>query len=514
MPESPRECRIIGSETELGGKVVPLAFLIPPEDQHRVLARAILRNQSQWYLDNGHLEIATPECLGPRENALYETASCALLAKNLSQYSMKSVIKQFRFYKNNRPTERRGRALVKISWGAHGNYLTYRDLDFHLLEWLLVPFLASRMPLIGNGWLDVGQDWSVRFLFSQRGDLIGEGKDKSLLSVTATDEVKAPINTRDRPYASRRWRRYHDITENSNMSEYQIWLKRGMMDLVLLLFEDSEFLKRIPASWHMRFKNANEAFRFFNRDMYTSFELADGRHMSALDIQEFYCDHVARFFIHDTDAFTDERREVLLFWRDTVDALRRKDRAYAERYLDWAAVSSYLINPAVARLGIEPGTTHQCDPFLDREAGMRARIIPSTVTIDTTRGKVRIISELLYRIVEYSNVETDASPYGILLKNGCMARLFTSDEIEHAMYEPPAGTRAACREELLRLVEKQKMSGTNSMFSVSWDYIQIASLNGQSHLFELPDPYRSFLTEHEKAVVAEHGKAVFGLANL
>ncbi len=512
MPaESPYECRIIGSETECGGPVIALELFVPLKDRYRVFKRAIMDNQSQWYLDNGHIEIATPECLGARENALYETASFALFAHRLKAIpdEDREELPPLRIYKNNRPTDRRGRALTGISWGSHGNYLTYRGLEFHDLQTRLVPLLASRLPLIGNGWINIDADWSIQFLFSQRGDLIGEGADGRLTAAETTGDIKTPINTRDRPYANHdRWRRYHDITENSTMSEYQIWLKRGMMDLVLLMIEHPEFLKKlVPAAWNMQFVNARNAFKFFNRDMYTPIVLQNGRRMSALDIQEFYLDELNRFFLYEYDALTEERRELLRFWRAVVDALRRKDHAYAEKYLDWAAVFSYLVEPAIARIGIKE--LHQCDPFADTETRLKRRTVPSTRMIDTPRGSVRIASELLYRIVEYSYVDTQKSPYGVLLRNGRIASLFTPEQINNAMRIPPRRTRAACREEILQILKKHLIAGAVQIRSFRWDEICFVHAKNLADSYplqlQLPDPYRSSLTTHEKVI--------FGLDN-
>ncbi|MCX7915902.1 MAG: proteasome accessory factor PafA2 family protein, partial [Verrucomicrobiae bacterium] len=102
-----------------------------------------LLNGGRLYLDMGHLEFATPECLTVRDVVSYERAGDWLLQRALEEMGLADKVA---FIKNNVDH------VTGATFGCHENYLMKRTAPFtpQVLAALL-SFLATRQIYTGAG---------------------------------------------------------------------------------------------------------------------------------------------------------------------------------------------------------------------------------------------------------------------------------------------------------------------------------------------------------------------------
>src|SRR4029078_6833955 len=171
------------------------------------------------------------------------------------------------------------------SYGCHENYLVGRAGEFQKLSDILIPFLVSRQITCGAGKV-ITTSRGATYCVSQRADHIWEGVS------SATTRSRPIINTRDEPHAdAEKYRRLHVIVGDSNMSEATTMLKVGSADLVLRMIEAGVVMRDLTL------ENPIRAIREISHDMTgrRKVRLANGREMSALEIQEEYLSRVSDF---------------------------------------------------------------------------------------------------------------------------------------------------------------------------------------------------------------------------
>ena len=125
------------------------------------------------------------------------------------------------------------------------------------------------------------------FSLSQRAEHIWEGVS------SATTRSRPIINTRDEPHAdAERYRRLHVIVGDSNMSEHATFLKVGATSLLLRMLEEPNVVLR-----DMTLENPIRAIREISHDITCTrrVRLANGREVSALDIQSEYLNRAIRY---------------------------------------------------------------------------------------------------------------------------------------------------------------------------------------------------------------------------
>ena len=172
------------------------------------------------------------------------------------------------------------------SYGCHENYLTSRRDDFSHFVQVLIPFLVSRQIYSGAGKV-LQTARGATFCLCQRAEHIWEGVS------SATTRSRPIINTRDEPHAdAERFRRLHVIVGDSNMSEYATFLKVGATSILLRMLEDPSVVIR-----DLTLENPIRAIREISHDITCRREvrLANGRELSALDIQREYLDRALRY---------------------------------------------------------------------------------------------------------------------------------------------------------------------------------------------------------------------------
>src|SRR5438445_759838 len=135
-----------------------------------------LLNGGRVYIDMGHMEYASPECLSLRDMVAYDIAGDMMLQAAVEEMGAAHRVS---FLKNNIDHH------TGATFGCHENYLMRRDLQFHPeILGTLLSFLATRQIFTGSG--RVGQanplafdfelqnenDTPVDFQISQRADHI------------------------------------------------------------------------------------------------------------------------------------------------------------------------------------------------------------------------------------------------------------------------------------------------------------------------------------------------------
>ncbi|HEY7401451.1 MAG TPA: depupylase/deamidase Dop [Actinomycetota bacterium] len=358
------------------------------------LANVILPNGARYYVDHAHPEYSTPECRTPRDLVVHDKAGERILERSLDEVAraMPST-PHLSIYKNN--SDGKGN-----SYGTHENYLVDRATAFADLVRDLTPFFVSRQVFTGAGKLGAEAQWDERgkaiYQLTQRADFFET-------EVGLETTLKRPIiNTRDEPHADPdKYRRLHVIIGDANLCEVAQFLKIGTTAIVLKMIEDA-FLPNLSL------QSPVQALHDISRDITctAAVPLADGRRMTAVQLQWEYFEHARKFVDREDD--TPENREVLERWEAVLAALET-DPLSLHRELDWVA-KHRLLDAYRERDGLGWG-----DPKL------RA--------IDLQYHDVRRSKGLYYRLEAAGKVE----------------RLTTDHEVDLAIMEPPEDTRAYFR---------------------------------------------------------------------
>ncbi|HJR91214.1 MAG TPA: Pup--protein ligase [Acidimicrobiia bacterium] len=436
--------RIFGIENEYGVTCTLRGQRrLSPDEVARYLFRRVvswgrssnvfLENGARLYLDVGsHPEYATPECDSLTDVVAHDKAGERILEglvhsaeQRLEEEGIRGEIYLF---KNN--TDSAGN-----SYGCHENYLVSRHKDFHRTVDVLIPFLVTRQIFLGAGKLTQtprGTSYSI----SQRAEHIWEGVS------SATTRSRPIINTRDEPHAdAERFRRLHVIAGDSNMSEYATFVKVGTVVALLQMVERDVVFRDLTL------ENPIRSIRDVSHDLTCrkKVRLANGRELSALDIQWEYLDRAMRFA--RSPGFPPQIQRAVDMWEHLLTGLE-KDPMTLDREVDW------VIKHKVLERYREQRHLPLGDPRL-------AMLDLSYHDVDRTRGV-----------------------YNMMASKGMVDRIVSDAEIATAIRTPPQTTRARLRGEFIRVAKARKRD-----FTVDWVHLK---LNDQAQRTVLcKDPFKS-----------------------
>jgi proteasome accessory factor A len=451
--------RIFGIENEYG---VTCTFQgqrrLSPDEVARYLFRRVvswgrssnvfLENGARLYLDVGsHPEYATPECDSPLQAITHDKAGERIVEELVvsaeQRLAEEGIAGRISLFKNN--TDSAGN-----SYGCHENYLVARVGEFQRLAEALIPFLVTRQLFAGAGKVLQTPRGAI-FSLAQRAEHIWEGVS------SATTRSRPIINTRDEPHAdAERFRRLHVIVGDSNMSEYTAWLKVATCDLVLRMLEEQSVMRDLSLD------NPIRAIREISHDMtgQRRVRLANGREMSALDIQHAYLERVERF-VQSSDDTDDEAKRVVAEWRYVLEQLAT-DPMSLGRQLDWVA-KYQLIDSYRAKHDLPLG-----------------------------HAKVQMLD------LAYHDVVRDRGLYHLLVRQGRVERLIADTDIEQAMVSPPPTTRAALRGRFITAAKANRRD-----YTVDWVHLK---LNDQAQRTVLcKDPFRNDDERVDRLIAAMEG---------
>ena len=450
--------RIFGIETEYG---VTCTFRgqrrLSPDEVARYLFRRVvswgrssnvfLRNGARLYLDVGsHPEYATPECDSIVQLVTHDKAGERILEGLLvdaeKRLQEEGIAGDVYLFKNN--TDSAGN-----SYGCHENYLVGRHGEFQRLADTLIPFLVSRQIITGAGKVLQTPRGAV-YCVSQRAEHIWEGVS------SATTRSRPIINTRDEPHAdAERYRRLHVIVGDSNMSETTTMLKLGSTDLVLRMLEHGSVMR------DMTLENPIRAIREISHDPTgrRTVRLANGRELSALQIQTEYLDR-ARDFAQRRGLDEDPvHSRVLDLWTRTVTAVDTGDLSLVEREIDWV-IKLRLLERYMAKHGLELSS-------------------PRIAQLD----------------LAYHDITRSRGLYYLLEARGAVARVSRDLDVFEAKSVPPQTTRARLRGDFIKRAQERRRD-----FTVDWVHLK---LNDQAQRTVLcKDPFRSVDERVEKLIAS------------
>jgi proteasome accessory factor A len=437
--------RIFGLENEYG---VTCTFRgqrrLSPDEVARYLFRRVvhwgrssnvfLENGARLYLDVGsHPEYATPECDSVLDLVAHDKAGERVLEALLGAAEVRlheeGISGDVFLFKNN--TDSAGN-----SYGCHENYLVARQGEFARMAEVLIPFFVTRQVFAGAGKVLHGPR-GAQFCISQRAEHIWEGVS------SATTRSRPIINTRDEPHAdAERYRRLHVIVGDSNMSEFTTYLKVGVTDLVLRMVEENTVMRDLTL------ENPIRAIREISHDITCrkKVRLANGREMSALDIQEQYLDRATRFAEHR--GLEPPAKQLLMEWEDALETLRSGTLDGLATKVDWVA-KYFLIRAYRQRHGLP-----------------------------LSHPKVALMD------LAYHDVNRERGLYYVLERKGQMERVTTERDVQRSMHDPPQTTRARLRGEFIRQAKQRRRD-----YTVDWVHLK---LNDQAQRTVLcKDPFRS-----------------------
>ena len=401
-----------------------------------------LLNGGRLYLDMGHIEYASPECLHLRDIVAYDLAGDQLLQSALEGLHASDRVS---FIKNNVDHH------TGATFGCHENYLMRREAQFTPpILGTLLSFLATRQIFTGAG--RVGQanplafdfevpqpDAQVEFQISQRADHIVNDIYQWV------QFNRAIINARDEPLADyRKYRRLHLLIGDSNMSPFATALKVGTTACVLSLLEEGRLPKNLSLS------DAVQSTRDISRDQTGRWLvfLENGKTIGALDIQWQFHELAVKHFA----GLNEETDWLLDSWQFTLDALDHKPESLIGG-VDWLT-KKWLLETFMAAENI--GWEHPWLQSLDLEYH----------NIDPARG-------LFFGV-------TPAKRIGEW--NDSMRR-------KEASFTPPANTRAAGRAQAVAYFQKRQHP-----YVINWDSVAYDSRD----FLVMGDPFCDYRNEVEK----------------
>ena len=447
------ERRIFGIENEYGVTCTLRGQRrLSPDEVARYLFRRVvswgrssnvfLENGARLYLDVGsHPEYATPECDALVDVVAHDKAGERIL-EDLVRAAEERLIEEgirgeIYLFKNN--TDSAGN-----SYGCHENYLVGRRGDFQRTIDTLIPFFVSRQIFSGAGKLLQTARGTV-YTMAQRAEHIWEGIS------SATTRSRPIINTRDEPHAdAERYRRLHVIAGDSNMSEYVTFVKIGTTAALLQMLEADVVFRDLSL------ENPIRAIREISHDPSCRrlVRLANGRELSALDIQWEYLERVMRY--SRTAGFPAQIEQAIGMWEHLLTGLE-KDPMSLNREVDWV-MKLHLIEKYQARHDLAMSSARL--GLLD---------------------------------LAYHDVNRDRGLYYLMERRGMTERVVTDEQVNEATTTPPATTRARLRGSFIKAAKAKKRD-----FTVDWVHLK---LNDQAQRTVLcKDPFRAVDERVEKLI--------------
>ena len=385
----------------------------------------VLSNGARFYNDHAHPEYSTPECTTLRQIVAQDKAGERILAECARRRNQKLPSGfEVRLYKNN--TDFAGH-----SYGCHDNYLMRRDIAWDRIVAGMLPFLITRQIFAGAGKMGIeaesAQGEPGVYQISQRADFF------SVVVSIDTMNRRPLINTRDEPHVdASRYRRFHVILGDSNMSEWATAMKVGTTSLILDLIERGE-------APQLEIAQPVDANKSISRDRTYDWiiELKDGRKISAIDVQRIYLRAASKL---NNDP-SEDLEWILREWEDVLNDLERDVMSTRDR-IDWAA-KKFLLDALQ-----DEEKLSWSDPWLQ--------------SID----------------LEYHDLDLDQGLYYELLRKGLMRRVTNEEEIKASIFNPPETTRAFFRGRAVARFNDQ-------ISSIQWDEIVFTN---QAHSFRVALP--------------------------
>jgi Pup amidohydrolase len=200
------------------------------------------------------------------------------------------------------------------------------------------------------------------------------------------------------------------IIGDANLAEISTYLKVGTASVVLAMIEENFLTDDLAIAQPVR--ELHEVSH--DPTLQHQIQLADGRTITALQLQGEYLDR-ARKFVDDRygDDADEQTRDVLTRWESVLQRLGTDPMLLAQE-LDW-----------VAKLRLLEG-------YRERDG------------LDWDASRLQLVD------LQYADVRPEKGLYNRLVSRGAMQTLLPDGAAESAMSDPPEDTRAYFRGECLR----------------------------------------------------------------
>jgi proteasome accessory factor A len=219
-------------------------------------------------------------------------------------------------------------------------------------------------------------------------------------------------------------------------------MKVGITDLVLRMVEANTVMRDLSL------ENPIRAIREISHDVSCRkrVRLANGRELTAIEIQEEYFDRTSRFL--ERRGTDPQSKQLMEEWREALDALAAGEPERLMRKVDWVAKQAIVER---YRARHELPLSHPRIALLD---------------------------------LAYHDVNRSRGLYYLLERDGRVERAVTDREIQRGMREPPQTTRAKLRGDFIRHAKQKRRD-----YTVDWVHLK---LNDQAQRTVLcKDPFRS-----------------------
>lgn len=396
-------------------------------------------NGGRLYLDMGHLEFSTPECLSLRDIVAYDRAGDYLLQHALEHMGLADKVS---FLKNNIDHH------TGATFGCHENYLMKRGAQFTPpILGALLSFLATRQIFTGAG--RVGQANPLAFEFeAHRGSppvpfQLSQRADHIVNDIYQWVQFnRAIINARDEPLADyRKYRRLHLLIGDSNMNDFTTALKIGTTALVLDLLEEGITPKRVSLLDPVqttREISRDQSYRWLAR-------LENGQTRTALEIQQAFLALAQHYLAGKSE----ENDWIIREWAGVLAGLERDPMSMVGK-IDWVAKRWLL------QTFIENEKLSWQDPWLQ--------------SLD----------------LEYHNLDPNRGLYFALVEQGRVQPIISPERTAFCATNAPVNTRAAARGIAVRHFRDQS---TN--YIINWDSIRI----GENDPLVMNNPFHPYQDE-------------------
>ena len=458
---------------------------------------------SRFYLDcGGHPEWSSPELSSPNQLVVYEKAAERLLQSACRRIQQTYPGLAVSLSKNNlcpiAPND--------VTYGCHESYTVWvpHQRLGEVVEQLL-PHLTTRIVYGGAGCLSADNRGTGYELSQRARHLVrATGSETTRQRAIFSTRVKSTDTSPDG------WTRVHLICKDSHRLGRGTYLTCGTTALLIQLINAGH-----RVGDQLQLADPVRALRDLSLDL--SFQvrlpLADGRRLTALEIQEVYLEQCERAVQRGT--FPAWGRQVVRLWRETLEALAANPIQLAgkldiyrkllvhQHALDQAGVRWEELRAAVgllarlrqqfpagvvqAVLNEDPGTLPADTlPSFD----LARRLVEDRGTVEHLRLAVRL-QMFEFRYHELGGFSDEVIGDGLADKS-LPSDILTIHDVERAMQQPPAGGRAAARG---RFIAQQHEPGT---WSCNWR--QLVNLETGA-VGDLGDPFFA-----RKPVIREPGK--------
>ena len=232
---------------------------------HAQLCETLLRDGGRMYCDMSTVEIASTECLGPKEVVLHDKAADILVNTVLGDWRSRASLPPLHPHKKNTSIITDPDHVTPRSRGFHENYLVKRGLYDTLIRetvecasqppmserakfWIL--FLLVRYLITGSGGIvSVPKGRSTEFVFAASPRFFA--MERFVGCHTTNNVSRGLLDSRKEHLMGNLafGGRLHVISGDANMMEKALWLTVGMSSLVLELLEEEAWDETLTSNF-------------------------------------------------------------------------------------------------------------------------------------------------------------------------------------------------------------------------------------------------------------------------